>query len=194
MKNPVVVGMFAALLAGCAGEEHRAEPARMPVPRGGGSIGVPWESQFVTKSAVRFRDEVTVAAQLGWDENGQVSGASLDAQARQAYANVAKALETGGATSQDVVEETIYVNDMAAAIAALPAVRRSVYGENPTVATTIVEVKRLSDVKAQIAVKVVAKLDIPVPRTGSREGSSGGGGGGRRGGRRGMGGGYGGGP
>ena len=187
--------LFLLLVAlGCAADEHHSDGGRAVVPRGGGLIGTPWESQFSTKSAVRFRDEVTVAAQLGWDEHGHLGNETLEAQARQAYANVAKALETGGATLQDVVEETIFVTDIAAAMATLPSVRRAVYGDNATVASTLVEVKRLSDPKGQIAIKVIAKLDIPTPRGGSRESSSGGGSGRGRGGRsRGMGSGMGGG-
>lgn len=169
-----IVVVVLLLMLGCAGEEHRPERGRVVVPRGGGTIGVPWESQFPSKSAVRFRDEVTVAAQLGWDEQGRIAE-GLDAQTRQAYANVVKALETGGATLQDVVDETIFVTDMTAALSTVPAVRLGVYGGNPTVASTMIEVKRLSDPNARIAIKVIAKLNVSLPREGPLDGPSRGG-------------------
>lgn len=184
-----IVWVALLLIVGCAGEERRPPSGAVVVPRGGGSIGVPWEAQFSSKSAVRFRDEIAVAAQLGWDEHGRVAGA-IDAQTHQAYANVIKALETGGGTLRDVVDETIFVTDMTAALTMVPAIRRALYGSNPIVASTMVEVKRLSDPNAQIAIKVTAKLDIPLPRGGGpQEGPPGGG----RGRGRGMGGGMGGG-
>lgn len=183
------------LMAGCAGERRRHVDGPVLAPRGGGTIGVPWESQFSSQSAVRFRDEVAVAAQLGWDEQGRVTG-GIDVQTRQAYANVTKALETGGATLRDVVDETIFVTDMKAALNTVPAIRREIYGGNPIVASTMIEVKRLTDPNALIAIKVTAKLDVPLPRRGSGDGPSGGGrshGGRRRGTGGGMGGWWGGG-
>ena len=77
----VLVALFS--IVGCAGEERRPSSGPVVVPPGGASIGVPWETQFPTKSAVRFRDEIVVAALLGWDEQGRITG-PIDTQTHQA--------------------------------------------------------------------------------------------------------------
>jgi enamine deaminase RidA (YjgF/YER057c/UK114 family) len=127
----------------------------------GASLGIPWEKDFVTMASVQVRDTIYVAAQLSWDERGAVMGDTLEAQLRQAYANVTKLLERHSAKLSDVVEETVYVLDLKAALPAAQKVRREVFGEDPLVASSLVEVRRLADPKALVAIRATAKLDLP---------------------------------
>jgi len=149
----------------CAGPSTRRDVESPPTPKMptklGASLDIPWEKEFVTMESVWIRDTIYVAAQLSWDEQGMVKGETVEAQMRQAYANVKKLLERHGAKLTDVVEETIYVIDMKATLAVAQKVRHEVLGEDPIVASSLVEVRRLGDPKAQVAIKVTAKLDMP---------------------------------
>ena len=136
-------------------------------------------------ASVQARDTIVVAAQLGWDEQGVVKGETVEAQMRQAYLNIGKLLEYHGAALSDVVEETVFVTDMKVALSVTQKVRRDVFGDGATVASSIIEVNRLADPKALVAIKATAKLDAPMIRSqpGSSDGRS------RAGRSRGMGGG-----
>jgi len=119
-----------------------------------------WKDNWGTKGAVRVRDTIFIAAQLSWDEHGNVTGDSTEAEMRQAYANVGKLLETQGAKWKDLVEETLFVTDMKSALAVAQKVKLEVFGESPTVASSIVQVSQLADPKAHVAIRAVAKLDL----------------------------------
>lgn len=55
---------------------------------------------------------VFMAGQVAWDADGTTIGdGDLAAQVEQCYLNVAKALESAGATFDDVVKITVYVVD-----------------------------------------------------------------------------------
>lgn len=82
----------------------------------------------------------------------------MDAQMRQAYANVAKVLQQFNLTMNDVLEETLYVTDMPLALTAGPRVRREVYSEHPAVASMLVQVQRLAFADALVEIRVVAKV------------------------------------
>jgi enamine deaminase RidA (YjgF/YER057c/UK114 family) len=81
----------------------------------------------------------------------------MEAQMRQAYANVAKVLQQFNLTMNDVLEETTYVTDMPPALIAGPKVRREVYTEHPAVASTLVQVQRLAFADALVEIRIVAK-------------------------------------
>jgi len=160
----IVLGLI--ITAGCAGPNSRRDAdSSPPTPKMptklGASSGIPWESEFVTMGSVQVRDTIYVAAQLSWDELGLVKGDTVEAQIRQIYTNIRKLLERHSAKLTDVVEETVYVIDIKAAQAAAPKVRREMLGEDPMIASTLVEVKKLSDPKALVAITVTAMLDKP---------------------------------
>ena len=190
----IVVALTLLSMASCAGPDAPREPfpsgGVIPTPpKHGTNLGIPWEKQFGTKGAVRVRETIFVAAQLSWDEQGTVKGDTIEAQMRLAYANIRKLLEPHGAQVKDIIEETMFVTDMKGALAVAQQVRQEVFGESPTVASSIVGVTQLADPKALVAVRVTAKLDIPIMREpgGNPSGSRPRGGGGRS--RSGMGGG-----
>jgi len=65
--------------------------------------------------AVRFGDLIFTAGQPGIDPaTGQVAGPSFEAQARQAFANLAAVLEDAGSGLSRVIKVTCFIADPAA--------------------------------------------------------------------------------
>jgi enamine deaminase RidA (YjgF/YER057c/UK114 family) len=122
------------------------------------SMGTYWENEFGLVQGAKTGGFVFLSGQLSLDEKGIVVGkGSMDAQMRQAYANVANVLQQFNLTMNDVIEETIYVTDMSLALSAGPKVRREVYAEHPAVASTLVQVQRLAFADAIVEIRIVAK-------------------------------------
>jgi 2-iminobutanoate/2-iminopropanoate deaminase len=158
---------------GCA-EPQRSYPARdypMSIPpsiKETKSLGTSWENEFGLVQGAKAGGVVFLSGQLSLDEKGMVVGkGSMEAQMRQAYANVAKVLQQFTLTMNDVLEETIYVTDMPLALTAGPKVRRDVYAEHPAVASTLVQVQRLAFADALVEIRIVAKA----PQVGSSRSS-----------------------
>ena len=159
----VLVLVMFLLIWGCA-EPQRSYPVRdypMPMPpsiKETKSMGTSWENEFGLVQGAKAGGVVFLSGQLSLDEKGTVVGkGSMDAQMRQAYANVANVLQQFSLTMNDVLEETIYVTDMSLALSAGPKVRREVYAEHPAVASTLVQVQRLVVADALVEIRIVAK-------------------------------------
>jgi enamine deaminase RidA (YjgF/YER057c/UK114 family) len=164
----LVLVMF-LLVWGCA-EPQRSYPVRdypMPMPpsiKETKSMGISWENEFGLVQGAKAGGFVFLSGQLSLDDKGIVVGkGSMDAQMRQAYANVANVLQQFNLTMNDVLEETIYVTDMSLALSVGPKIRRGVYTEHPAVASTLVQVQRLVVADALVEIRIVAKAPLVGP-------------------------------
>ncbi|MBL8673878.1 MAG: RidA family protein [Rhodospirillales bacterium] len=102
---------------------------------------------------------VFVAGQAGVDVEGRVVGAGdLEAQAAQAFRNVATALEGVGCDASNLVKLTVYLRDMTALVAYRRARDRFFSSVSPPVApaVTLVEVSRLYAEGLLIEIEAVA--------------------------------------
>ena len=123
------------------------------------NFGMPWEDQYGYAQAVRVGDTIHLSGQVSHDDAGNIVGkGDMEAQMRQAYANVRKLLGMFGATMDDVVDEILFVTDMEAAFAAAVNCRREVFSGTPVVASTIVQIQRLAFPELMIEIRCVAKV------------------------------------
>jgi enamine deaminase RidA (YjgF/YER057c/UK114 family) len=122
-------------------------------------LGMPWEENFAYSQAVKVGDTIYVAGQGSHDDEGKPVGpGDMEAQMRRAYANIAKVLAQFGAALDHVVEETIFVTDMEAAMAVKGKVRAEVFAGRIPSADTIVQIERLASPNWMIEIRCVARL------------------------------------
>lgn len=120
--------------------------------------GVAWEEAFGYAQAVQVGRTIYVSGQLSHDDSGKFIGAAplnskgeilassnMELQMRTTYENALKIVTKLGATLEHVVEETVFVTDMAAAFAVSGKVRKAAYGtDRPACASTIVKISSLA--------------------------------------------------
>jgi enamine deaminase RidA (YjgF/YER057c/UK114 family) len=90
------------------------------------SFGRPWEEEYGYAQAAKKGNTVWISGQLGHDEKGTLAE-GMDAQTFQTYVNIKKILEGYQMSMDDVVEEVLYVIDMASAFAARKKYGRQFY-------------------------------------------------------------------
>ncbi len=124
------------------------------------SLGMPWEKEYGYAQAVKVGDTIYLSGQVSHDDRGNIVGLrDMEAQMRQAYANIQKVLAQYGATMDNVVDEVLFVTDMDTAFAAAVKCRREVFSGAPVVASTIVQIQRLAFPELLIEIRCVAKLN-----------------------------------
>jgi enamine deaminase RidA (YjgF/YER057c/UK114 family) len=103
---------------------------------------------------------VFVAGQVADDGQGNLVGAGdLEAQSRQAFANVGRALAAGGARPDQVTKITIFVVDYRPdCLAAIGAGRVAVFGDHKP-ADTLIGVAALAHPGCLIEVEAIAVTD-----------------------------------
>ena len=110
--------------------------------------------------AVQVGDNIYLSGQVGVDERGSAPD-DIVAQTVLAYQNVKAVLAEFGATLDNVVEETVFVTDMAESMSQVQeifAARASAYGQRPEVAQTLVGVSALVDPAFKIEIKCTAHV------------------------------------
>ncbi|MEJ2007118.1 MAG: Rid family hydrolase [Acidobacteriota bacterium] len=132
----------------------------MAISKETASLGMPYEKSYGYAQAVKVGDTVYVSGQVGHDEQGNpaVSG-NMEMQMRQAYVNIGRVLAQLGATMENIVEETIFVTDMDAALAAVPEARKKSFpGDSPVVASAIVQIQRLALPELMVEIRCIARV------------------------------------
>ena len=109
--------------------------------------------------AVRVGDSVYVSGTVGLGAAMMIPE-SLEDQMVLAYRNVAETLAHFGATMNNVVEQVVYVTDMAAASAAALGARNAAFPPGNLPASTMVEVSALALPQLKVEIRVTARLDI----------------------------------
>lgn len=123
------------------------------------SLGMPWEDQYGYAQSIKVDDTIYLSGQVSHDDEGNVLGeGDMEVQMRAAYANIGKVLAQHGATIENVVEETLYVVDMDAAFHARVKMKDEVFGGNPVLASTIVQIERLAFPQLMIEIRCIAKV------------------------------------
>ena len=115
-------------------------------------------SQIVVATGKRM---VFIAGQTAWDEQKNIVGRdSVLEQARQAFRNLEKAMESAGGTLKDIVALRVYVVDYQAecGTALGTALRETFSSENPP-ASTWIGVSALADPEFLIEIEATAVLD-----------------------------------
>ena len=121
--------------------------------------GMPWEKEYGYSQAIKVGDTIYLSGQVGHDDKGDIVGeGNMEAQMRQAYANVKKLLGRYGAAMDNVIDEILFVTDMDAAMAARSKLQHEVYSGIVPPASTIVQIQRLAFPVLMIEIRTTAKM------------------------------------
>src|SRR3712207_4792871 len=123
------------------------------------SLGMPWEKEYGYAQAVQVRDAIYISGQVSHDDKGNIVGrGDMEAQMRQAYANIQRVLAQYSATMANIVDEVLFVTDMESAFSAAVKCRREVFSGTPVVASTIVQIQRLAFPELMIEIRCIARV------------------------------------
>jgi 2-iminobutanoate/2-iminopropanoate deaminase len=121
--------------------------------------GMPWEKEYGYSQAIKVGDTIYLSGQVGHDDKGDIVGeGSMEAQMRQAYANVKKLLGRYGAAMDNVIDEILFVTDMDAAMAARGQLQHEVYSGIVPPASTIVQIQRLAFPALMVEIRTTARV------------------------------------
>lgn len=109
---------------------------------------------FLLSQGIKANGFLFISGQAGAGEDGRIVPGGFLAQGEQAFANLRRALEAGGASLKDVVKVTIFVTDMGH-FDDVVALRRKFFSA-PYPADTIAEIRALYTPDAMIEIEAVA--------------------------------------
>jgi 2-iminobutanoate/2-iminopropanoate deaminase len=111
---------------------------------------------YLLSQGIRVGELLLISGQVGIDGSGElVSLDDFDAQADQAFRNLANVLEAGGSSLAQVVKVTIFLTDMAANFPKIVELRRKWFTP-PYPADTIVEVRSLYRPEVMLEIEAIA--------------------------------------
>ncbi len=123
------------------------------------TFGNAMESAYGFSQAVRVGDVLYVSGQTAMGDDFSVTApGDMEAQMRAAYASIARVLATFEVDMEDVVDETLYVTDMMAAVTCAKQVRGEIYGDDFAVASSLIGVAELGSPDLVIEIKCVAHV------------------------------------
>src|SRR5256712_8546786 len=118
------------------------------------SSGSPYEPKIGFSRAVRAGDTVYVSGTVAWGEDGRLVGeGDVYVQAKQAIANIERALIEAGASLNDVVRPRIYLIDISRLEEAARA-HGEAFGEIRP-ASSMVEVSALAEPQMLVGVEAI---------------------------------------
>jgi enamine deaminase RidA (YjgF/YER057c/UK114 family) len=121
------------------------------------SLQMPWEEEYGYAQAVKKGNTVWISGQLGHDDKGNMAE-GMDAQTLKTYGNIKKILENYGMSMDDVVEEVLYVTDMASGFQARKKYGKQFYSDPKQIASTMVVISGLAIPGQLIEIKIVAQV------------------------------------
>ena len=117
------------------------------------------EEAYGFSQAVKVGEVIYVSGQTAFKADGTIEGVGdMARQMRQAYAGISEVLGRYGADLDNVVEETLYVTDMNAAVTVAHDVRKEFYGPGFDVASTLCQVNALGSPELLIEIKCTAHV------------------------------------
>lgn len=117
---------------------------------------------FLLSQGIKANGWLFISGQAGAGQDGKIVPGGFLAQGRQAFANLRRALEAGGAGLQDIVKVTIFVTDMGH-FDDVVALRREFLAA-PYPADTIAEIRALYTPEAMIEIEAIAVVPTPQGR------------------------------
>ena len=111
---------------------------------------------FLLSQGIKANGWLFISGQAGAGEDGRIVAGGFLAQGRQAFANLRRALEAGGASLANVVKVTIFVTDMGH-FDDVVSLRREFFSA-PYPADTIAEIRALYAPEAMIEIEAIAAL------------------------------------
>ena len=108
--------------------------------------------------AVRCGDTIYVSGQTAMAPDGKIAAKGMESQMREAYANIGRLLGNFGASMADVVDETLFVADMSAAVACAGRVRKKVFDGRWEMASSLVGVVGLGSPDLLVEIKCTARV------------------------------------
>jgi reactive intermediate/imine deaminase len=113
---------------------------------------------YLLSQGIQVGNLVFISGQAGYGDDGRIVSGGFRAQSEQAFGNLRRALEAGGASLKSVVKVTIFLTDMGK-FKEVVDLRRKFFSP-PYPADTIVEVKALYTPEAMVEIEAIAVTEI----------------------------------